>query len=65
MSLRVMVADDSSTMRKIIIRSLLAVGAESKFNTDAAFCAKTGIAATANIASTAFTNRIMDGFLTT
>lgn len=28
MSLRVLVADDSSTMRKIIIRSLLAVGAE-------------------------------------
>ena len=27
MSLRVLVADDSSTMRKIIIRSLLAVGA--------------------------------------
>lgn len=29
MSKRVLVADDSSTMRKIIIRSLLAVGAES------------------------------------
>jgi len=28
MSLRVLVADDSSTMRKIIVRSLLAVGVE-------------------------------------
>lgn len=28
MAMRVLVADDSSTMRKIIIRSLLAVGAE-------------------------------------